>query len=121
MVITTSTQVLGVVRGRTEHGPRALGQRSLLGYPGDRRMREKLNRVKARQFYRPVAPVTCEEATPALFGKPVLSPFMSFALTLLPAVQRTLPAATHLDGTVGPRLLYPISRPAAGDGWHTQR
>ena len=44
--------VVGTVVGRQEVGPRALGHRSLLAYPGDATMRDRINRIKARQWYR---------------------------------------------------------------------
>jgi predicted NodU family carbamoyl transferase len=53
--------VVGTVVGRQEVGPRALGHRSLLAYPGDATMRDRINRIKARQWYRPVAPIVCAE------------------------------------------------------------
>lgn len=46
--------------GRQEFGPRALGHRSLLAVP-DGDMKERMNRLKARQWYRPVAPMIAEE------------------------------------------------------------
>eukprot|EP00438_Fugacium_kawagutii_P015227 Skav206119 [mRNA] locus=scaffold172:161075:166366:+ [translate_table: standard] len=48
--------------GRQEFGPRALGHRSLLAVPDSQKMRQRMNRLKARQWYRPVAPMIAEDA-----------------------------------------------------------
>jgi carbamoyltransferase len=82
-----SGEVLGVIRQRTEFGPRALGHRSLLAVPGaggssggqPSGMKAKLNRIKHRQAYRPVAPVMTAEFARELFGNEFRSPYMSFA------------------------------------------
>ena len=56
--------IIAVVRGRQEFGPRALGHRSLLAVPDSHEMRERMNRLKARQWYRPVAPMIAEDELP---------------------------------------------------------
>ena len=85
--------IIGVARGNSDHGPRALGARSLLAAPLPG-VKERLNALKAREWYRPVAPVATEEEADRSFvhcdgGKnsggqksqqrPVRSPYMSFA------------------------------------------
>ena len=59
---TTDKPIIAVVRGRQEYGPRALGHRSLLAVPDSDVMRDRMNRLKARQWYRPVAPMIANEA-----------------------------------------------------------
>lgn len=53
--------IAGVVRGRTEFGPRALGHRSLLAWPADSGVKDDLNVLKHRQFWRPCAPMVLQE------------------------------------------------------------
>ena len=61
-------QIVGVARGRAEFGPRALGHRSLLAAATDRAMLARLNRLKRRQWYRPVAPMIAREDAARCFG-----------------------------------------------------
>ena len=56
------------MRGRAEYGPRALGHRSLLALPVERGMLDRLNRLKHRQWYRPVAPMIRREDAARCFG-----------------------------------------------------
>ena len=57
---TAVRPIIAVVRGRQEFGPRALGHRSLLAVP-DADMHDRMNRLKVRQWYRPVAPMIAED------------------------------------------------------------
>ena len=107
--------VIGVVRGRAEHGPRALGHRSLLSVPGPG-MRERMNALKHREWYRPVAPVLAEEEGDRCFARdspdhPLRSPFMSFAPRVRPAAALALPAMAHVDGTARPQTVSRGSDP----------
>ena len=74
--------IVGVVRGRQEWGPRALGHRSLLGAPQSAAAKDRMNRLKRREFYRPVSPMVMGQEMTRLLdtGEPALSsPFMSYA------------------------------------------
>jgi carbamoyltransferase len=87
-------------QGRSEYGPRALGQRSLLAHPGHEGNTERLNDVKGREQFRPVAPMVLAERAPELFsGGPLPSPFMLFTHDVHPAWRDRIPAAVHVDGT----------------------
>lgn len=102
-------QVIGVVRGRSEHGPRALGHRSLLSFPSAG-MKERMNALKAREWYRPVAPMVVEEEADNVFIRdsisiPLHSPFMSFAPFLKPEATKALPAVTHADNSARPQTV----------------
>jgi predicted NodU family carbamoyl transferase len=102
-------QVIGVVRGRAEFGPRALGHRSLLAAPS-LGMKERMNALKAREWYRPVAPVLLAEEADRAFDRdsphrPLHSPFMSFAPKLSRAAAEALPATTHHDNTARPQTV----------------
>jgi carbamoyltransferase len=87
-------------QGRSEFGPRALGQRSLLAHPGHAQNTERLNDVKGREQFRPVAPMVLAERAAELFdGGPLPSPFMLFTHGVHPAWRDRIPAAVHVDGT----------------------
>lgn len=91
--------IVAVVRGRQEFGPRALGHRSLLAVPKSHEIRERMNRLKARQWYRPVAPMIADEHLAKVFGRVVKSPYMSMAPKVREAIKEKFPALAHLDGT----------------------
>ncbi|MBE1876219.1 carbamoyltransferase [Myceligenerans pegani] len=86
--------------GRSEFGPRALGQRSLLAHPGRRANTERLNLVKGREQFRPVAPMVLLEDAPRIFsGGPVPSPYMLFVHDVADEWRDRIPATVHVDGT----------------------
>lgn len=87
-------------QGRSEFGPRALGHRSLLAHPGRAQNLERLNDVKGREQFRPVAPMVLAERAAELFTRgPVPSPYMLFVHDVEPSWQDRIPAVTHVDGT----------------------
>eukprot|EP00947_MAST-08B_sp_MAST-8B-sp1_P001977 g1977.t1 len=98
-------KIVGVVRGRQEFGPRALGHRSLLASPRTAGMRERLNRLKRREWYRPVAPMVTDTAQLELFTEPVSSPFMNFAAPLTDEACAAFPAICHYDQTARPQTV----------------
>jgi len=86
--------------GRAEYGPRALGHRSLLAHPGHPANLERLNDVKGREQFRPVAPMVLADRAPELFGRgPVPSPYMLFVHDVDREWRDRIPAVTHVDGT----------------------
>ncbi len=87
-------------QGRSEFGPRALGHRSLLAHPGHERNLERLNDVKGREQFRPVAPMVMLEAAKDVFeGGPVPSPHMLFTHRVRNGWAQRIPAVVHVDGT----------------------
>ncbi|NIJ13404.1 carbamoyltransferase [Saccharomonospora amisosensis] len=87
-------------QGRAEFGPRALGHRSLLAHPGRAQNLERLNDVKGREQFRPVAPMVLAERAAELFTRgPVPSPYMLFVHDVEPSWRDRIPAVTHVDGT----------------------
>ncbi|HZX48577.1 MAG TPA: carbamoyltransferase [Nitrospirota bacterium] len=93
-------------QGRMEWGPRALGNRSLLGDPRRGEMKDIINlKVKQRESFRPFAPSVLEEKSYRYFGNPVQSPFMLFAFKVNPDRQKEIPAVTHVDGTARPQTV----------------
>ena len=92
--------VFGWFQGRSEFGPRALGNRSLLADPRPAAMKDKLNkRVKHRQAFRPFAPIVVAERAAEIFEGDEESPFMLLAKQVRPAWREKIPAVVHVDGT----------------------
>jgi carbamoyltransferase len=91
--------VVGWFQGRMEFGPRALGARSILASPLHASMQARLNAIKDREDFRPVAPVVIEEEAPAWFENAQPSPFMLFVHKVLPHQAGRIPAVCHHDGT----------------------
>lgn len=91
--------VVAWFQGRSEYGPRALGHRSLLAHPGRAENLERLNAVKGREEFRPVAPMVLAERAAELFDGPLPSPYMLFVHEVAPAWRERIPAVVHVDGT----------------------
>jgi carbamoyltransferase len=87
-------------QGRSEFGPRALGHRSLLAHPGHAANVERLNDVKGREQFRPVAPMVLGERAKDVFeGGPFPSPYMLFTHRVREGWADRIPAVVHVDGT----------------------
>jgi predicted NodU family carbamoyl transferase len=95
---------LGWVSGRYEIGPRALGNRSILAAPFHDSTRIRLNEIKQREQFRPIAPVCLEEDAARWFGCTRESPFMLFTYM---ASTDALPAVTHVNGTARLQTVNP--------------
>src|SRR5262249_4479753 len=92
--------VVGWFQGRSEFGPRALGNRSILADPRTPEMKGKLNkRVKHRQAFRPFAPVVLAERADEIFEDHRESPFMLLTERVRPEWREKIPAVVHIDGT----------------------
>jgi len=91
-------QVGGVFRGRMEFGPRALGHRSVLADPRDPDMKDRLNRIKGRESFRPVAPIVAVEAFDTYFDGEK-NPYMLFTTKVRSEARDIIPSAVHADGT----------------------
>lgn len=91
-------KIIGWFQGRSEFGPRALGNRSILADPRNIHNRELINHViKSREWFRPFAPAVLAEYYQEWFDFPIESPYMLFtALVKQPSL---IPAVTHVDGT----------------------
>lgn len=92
-------KIIGWFQGRMEFGPRALGARSILASPINPKMQAKLNHIKDREDFRPVAPVVLEEEASNWFKGAQKSPFMLFINDVLPEKVNKIPAVKHVDGT----------------------
>lgn len=94
--------VIGWVQGRSEFGPRALGNRSILADPRPAANRERINEViKQRENYRPFAPAVLEEEAGTWFDMPAGTDaaFMTLTVPVRPQARAQLGAVTHVDGT----------------------
>ena len=93
-------KVIGWFQDRSEFGPRALGNRSLLADPRKPEMKDILNsRVKHRQPFRPFAPIVLYERAKEIFEGEEDSPFMLIAKNVRPEWRDKIPAIVHVDGT----------------------
>jgi carbamoyltransferase len=90
------TGMVGVANGRAEFGPRALGNRSLLADPRGKDMKDKVNKIKKRQKYRPFAPVILAEHAEKYFYGDV-GPYMQYTSKCRKTEE--FPAIVHVDGT----------------------
>jgi carbamoyltransferase len=97
--LLAENKVIGWFQGRMEFGPRALGARSILASPIDPAMQDRLNHIKDREDFRPVAPVVLEEAAADWFVDAQRSPFMLFVYRVRPDKAERIPAVRHVDGT----------------------
>ncbi|CAL8480699.1 carbamoyltransferase [Caballeronia sp. S22] len=97
--LLAQNRVIGWYQGRTEFGPRALGARSILASPVDASMQARLNEIKDREDFRPVAPVVMEEHAGDWFVDARVAPFMLFVFDVRPEMKSRIPAVTHIDGT----------------------
>jgi carbamoyltransferase len=104
--------VVAWFQGRSEFGPRALGHRSLLAHPGRRENLERLNDVKGREQFRPVAPMVRLERAGEIFSRgPIPSPHMLFVHDVDPAWRDRIPAVVHVDGTARVQTVDPDDEP----------
>jgi carbamoyltransferase len=97
--ILAQDKIIGWYQGRMEFGPRALGSRSILASPINPAMQARLNEVKDREDFRPVAPVVLEEEAGEWFEGARYSPFMLFIYDVKPCKADKIPAVRHTDGT----------------------
>ena len=97
--ILAQDRIVGWFQGRMEFGPRALGGRSILASPLSADMQQRLNEIKDREDFRPVAPVVLEEEAASWFVRGARSPFMLFVYEVAADKAARIPAVRHVDGT----------------------
>jgi carbamoyltransferase len=99
-------------QGRGEYGPRALGYRSLLAHPGQRANLDRLNDIKGREKFRPVAPMVLASRAAEIFSRgPLPSPYMLFVHDVAARWQDRIPAVVHVDGTARVQSVDPGHQP----------
>jgi carbamoyltransferase len=107
--------IIGWMQGRSEFGPRALGNRSILADPRPARNKDVVNAmVKKREAFRPFAPAVLEEYVAEYFELPRARAnlsFMTFVLRVRPEKRSLLGATTHVDGTARPQTVSRRTNP----------
>jgi carbamoyltransferase len=101
-------------QGRSEYGPRALGHRSLLAHPGYPANLERLNDVKGREQFRPVAPMVLADRAADIFTGPMPSPYMLFVHGVHPGWRDRIPAVVHVDGSARIQTVDEAAEPLVG-------
>ena len=95
-----SGKVVGWFQGRSEWGPRALGNRSIIADPTNPNIKMIINeKIKRRESFRPFAPSVKKELVSKYFEDYIESPFMMHVVPLKSKWHDLLPAITHVDGT----------------------
>ncbi|HYF28077.1 MAG TPA: carbamoyltransferase C-terminal domain-containing protein [Baekduia sp.] len=104
--------IVGWFQGRMEFGPRALGNRSFLADPRRADMRELLNqKVKLREWFRPLAPSMVDTFSDEVFGRPHHDPFMVTVAEVADGQRERIPAVVHVDGTARPQTVTREANP----------
>jgi carbamoyltransferase len=101
--LLAENKIIGWFQGRMEFGPRALGARSILASPLQAEMQQRLNQIKDREDFRPVAPAVLEEQAGEWFCRgrqqTLRAPFMLFVYDVAAGREQQIPAVRHVDGT----------------------
>jgi carbamoyltransferase len=97
--ILARNEIAAWFQGRMEFGPRALGARSIVAATTDPAMKDRLNSIKDREEFRPVAPAVLEERASEFFQETAPDPFMLFIRDVRPERAAEIPSARHVDGT----------------------
>ena len=108
-------RIIGWFQGRMEFGPRALGARSIIASPIDPGMQARLNELKDREDFRPVAPAVTHEALAEWFmpagANGGMSPFMLFVYGVAPGQAARIPSACHTDHTARVQTVHADTNP----------
>ena len=93
-----NNKTVAIYQGRSEQGPRALGNRSILFNPSNPKAKDIVNKIKKREFFRPFAGTVLINKAKEYFEMTNLkeSPFMCYAL---PVKTKNIPGITHVDNT----------------------
>jgi carbamoyltransferase len=93
-------EVVCLFKGRSEFGPRALGNRSFLASPRTENMLNKMNTIKGREWYRPVAPLVLKDVLHEYFEAPFdEAPYMTINAHCKEHTKELVPAICHVDGS----------------------
>ncbi|GAA4603903.1 carbamoyltransferase [Actinoplanes octamycinicus] len=102
-------------QGRSEYGPRALGHRSLLAHPGDPDTQRRMNDVKGREQFRPIAPMVRAERFHDIFDGVFPSEHMLFVHRVKPDWRDRIPAVVHVDGTARVQTVHAETEPVVAE------
>ena len=108
-------EIVAWFQGRSEWGPRALGHRSLLAHPGNPDNVERLNAVKGREQFRPIAPMVSLDHAADVFEGPLPSPYMLFVHRVRAEWRDRIPAVVHVDGTARIQTVDRADEPLVAD------
>ena len=99
--LMTDRNIVTLFQGRSENGPRALGNRSIMYDPTDPNGKDYVNSVKHREYFRPFAGSILEEDVHEWFDLRGMesSPTMMYAVNCQPGIEEKIPAIIHVDGT----------------------
>jgi len=104
-------KIYGIVRGKPECGPRALGHRSIIADPTKKEMYDNVSvKLKNREFYRPIAPIVTDRFFDELFIGPK-GKYMQYKVICKDNVNKICPAITHKDNSSRPQVVYRDSDP----------
>ena len=103
--LLASDRVIGLLRGNSETGPRALGFRSIFASATEPNLKRVSQQIKGREFFRPLAPVVTAEAFDKLFAGPK-GEYMQFMVSCREEAQRMCPAICHKDLSARPQVVY---------------
>ncbi|MEM4097921.1 MAG: carbamoyltransferase C-terminal domain-containing protein [Candidatus Micrarchaeaceae archaeon] len=103
--LVSSNKIIAVYQGRSELGPRALGNRSIVANPSNRKTRKLINEIKGREWWRPLAPSLLADDMYDYFQDPVYTQFMVLMLKLKPDAKERIPAVCHVDNTSRPQMV----------------
>lgn len=103
--------VVGYFAGRAEVGPRALCHRSILANPTYKENLDRVNDIKNRERWRPLAPVIKEDAFHEIVDLKHLSPFMLIAAQVKEHWKERIPAVVHVDGSCRPQSISERQNP----------
>ncbi len=96
----SENKLIAWFQDKSEFGPRALGNRSLLANPINKKIKEIINeKIKKRENFRPFAPIILEESYEDYFYQKFPSPYMSFVFKAKEKAKNEIPGVVHVDGT----------------------
>jgi len=105
-------KIFGWFQGRMEWGPRALGNRSIIGNPTIRGTADRINAIiKFRETWRPFCPSILKEHAREILGSDHPAPFMTIAFKANPAWKDRIPEVIHVDGTCRPQVVDKETNP----------
>jgi carbamoyltransferase len=104
--------VVGWFQGRMEFGPRALGNRSILGNPMIPGTSDRINEmVKFREKWRPFCPSILREHSAEVIGRDMDAPFMTLSFHAAKEWKTRIPEVVHVDGTMRPQTVSHSDNP----------
>jgi carbamoyltransferase len=109
--ILAANGVVAWFQGRSEFGPRALGHRSLLANPSHPDNLRRMNDIKGREQFRPIAPMVRLERAAEIFDGPLPSPYMLFTHRVRGEWRGRIPAVVHIDGTARIQTVDAVEEP----------